>query len=292
MALGTGTRLGPYELLELLGQGGMGAVYRARDSRLERDVAVKVLPDSFASDPDRLRRFTQEARAVAALNHPNILTIHDVGTDCGIPYVVTELLRGETWRELLTRRMPTSRQVLTYAAQAAQGLAAAHAKGLVHRDLKPENLFLTSDGRVKILDFGLAKQSASGGETAATISNQTLGNVLVGTLAYMAPEQAQALPVDARADVFAFGVVLYEMLTGRHPFLRETAAGTLTAILHENPQPMPQVSEAIPPIADAIVRRCLAKQRDERFPDGRALAAAIDEILHAPAGAAPLREVE
>ena len=293
MPLAAGTRLGPYEVLELIGAGGMGSVYRARDPRLGRDVAIKVLPDTIAADPDRLRRFGQEARAVAALNHPNILTVHDVGVADGTPYVVTELLEGETWRELLARRTPTARQVLGFAAQAACGLAAAHARGIVHRDLKPENLFLTTDGRVKILDFGLAKQTElSAPEAAVTMASPTQPNVLVGTLGYMAPEQVQARPVDARADVFAFGVVLYEMLARQQPFLRDTVPATLSAILHDAPSPLTPGHPEIPPMADVLLRRCLAKRREDRFADARELGLAIDEVLRVPGGTSPLRDVE
>ena len=288
MSVTAGTRLGPYEVLGLLGEGGMGEVYRARDPRLDRLVALKVLRSEVASDPDRLARFEREARAVAALNHPHILTVYDVGTDTasGTPYVVTELLEGETWREVLAHRMPTPGQVLGLAAQAAHGLAAAHAKGIVHRDLKPDNLFLTADGRVKILDFGLAKQTGPGPDGAtAAMSNATQANVVVGTLAYMAPEQVQAEPVDARADVFALGVVLYEMLTGPHPFRRDTVTATLAAILQDVPPPLEATDRAIPAAAGIVVRRCTAKRREERYADGHALALALEEALQTPAGA-------
>src|SRR5512139_2643300 len=225
MPVWAGTHLGPYEVVVLLGKGGMGEVYRARDPRLGRDVALKVLHDDVASDPERLKRFELEARAVAALNHPHILTVHDVGSHGGAPYVVSELLEGESLREVLSRRSPTHRQVLAWAVQAAQGLAAAHQKGIVHRDLKPENLFLTTDGRIKILDFGLAKQSAPSPQSEElTASSPTQPGVVMGTVAYMSPEQAQARPVDARSDLFSFGVVLYELLARKHPFRRETLA--------------------------------------------------------------------
>ena len=220
MTLTAASRLGPYEVLEPLGAGGMGEVYRARDPRLGRDVAIKVLPEPVAEDPERLQRFEHEARAVAALNHPNILTVHDVGSHDGSPYVVTELLEGETLREVLLRRAPSTRQVVAWGMQAAQGLAAAHQKGIVHRDIKPENLFLTIDGRVKILDFGLAKlmqpavPSVSQTE-ASTAAPATDVGVILGTVAYMSPEQVTgARRVDARSDIFSLGVVLYELSRG------------------------------------------------------------------------------
>src|SRR5512139_860968 len=235
MSLVAGTRLGPYEVLDLLGVGGMGEVYRARDPRLGRDVAIKVLPAEVGADPERLSRFEREARAVAALSHPNILTVFDVGTHEGVPYVVTELLQGETLREMISRRTPTQRQVLSIAVQVAQGLDAAHGKGIVHRDLKPENVFVTTDGRVKLLDFGLAKQvqRLASDSVEPTESSPTEAGQMVGTIGYMSPEQVRGLPVDARTDVFSFGVVLYELLAGKHPFRRETTIATLTAILEE-----------------------------------------------------------
>jgi WD40 repeat protein len=294
MPLAAGTRLGPYEIRGVLGAGGMGVVYRARDTRLERDVAVKVLPEAFADDPDRLRRFEQEARAVAALNHPHIVTIHDVGTHQGAPFVVTELLEGETLREVLTHRAPSQRQLLEVAAQAADGLAAAHRKGLVHRDLKPENLFLTTDGRLKILDFGLATHVRGHGADAErpTETHVSTPGVVVGTAAYMAPEQVQAKPVDVRADVFAFGVVLYELLARRHPFLRPTLPATLTAIVTETPPELSTIDRTIPPAVAGVVRRCLEKAREDRYPSAHELAVALEAVRQAPSGAASLQDVE
>ena len=288
MSLSPNVKLGPYEIVELLGAGGMGEVYRARDPRLGREVAVKVLPPDFAKDDLRLRRFEHEARAVAALNHPNILTVFDVGTDDGTPYVVTELLEGETFRELLRRRAPTQQQVLALAVQATQGLAAAHHKGIVHRDLKPENLFLTADGRVKILDFGLARMAAALNEDSAatTEENLTRPGMLVGTVAYMSPEQAKALPVDPRGDVFSFGIVLYELLSRTHPFRRDTMTATLTAILQETPPAPSTLDGEIPHALDWVVMRCLEKAPDERFPSAHELGLALDAVLKAPAGAA------
>ena len=294
MTLARGARLGPYEIVELLGAGGMGEVYRAQDPRLGREVAVKVLPAEVAADPARLRRFEQEARAVAALNHPHILTVFDIGSHDGTLFVVTELLEGETLREVLTRRAPTQHQVLTLVLQAAQGLDAAHRKGIVHRDLKPENLFLTTDGRVKILDFGLARVVApvTADSEMTTRETFTRPGALLGTVAYMSPEQARAFPVDLRSDVFSLGIVLYELLTRKHPFHRQTVTATLTAILHESPPDPSTVDEAIPPALDKVVRRCLEKNREDRYPAARELALALEAVLQAPPGAAWLTEVE
>src|SRR5512139_4017952 len=271
MPLAAGSHLGPYEILDPLGAGGMGEVSRARDPRLGREVAVKVLPEEVAGDPEWLSRFEREARAVAALNHPNILTIFDVGTHEGVPYVVTELLQGETLRELVSRRSPTQRQVLSLAVQAAQGLEAAHAKGIVHRDVKPENVFVTTDGRVKVLDFGLAKLAGrlTSGSDESTESSPTDAGLVVGTVGYMSPEQVRGLAVDARTDVFSLGVVLYELLGGKHPFRRETTVGTLTAILEETPSELSTLGRGIAPAVSGIVRRCLEKGREERYASAR-----------------------
>ena len=267
----TGTILGPYQIEAKLGEGGMGEVYRARDTRLNRLVALKVLRPEVAGDSDRLARFEREAQAVAALNHPNILTVHDVGVHAGTPYVVTELLEGENLREVVSHRAPTERQVLGWAVQSAHGLAAAHQKGIVHRDLKPENLFLTTDGRVKILDFGLAKQTgpeSSDGDALTAASPKTAGMVM-GTVAYMSPEQLEGRPVDAQSDLFSFGVVLYELLAKTNPFRRETGSATIGAILQEAPPPLMSVDPSIPRAVDGIVRRCIEKRREESVP-GRA----------------------
>src|SRR5512143_3944646 len=246
----------------------MGEVYRARDPRLGRDVALQVIRGERVEGADGLRRFEREARATASLNHPGILTVHDVGTDGGTAYVVTELLEGETLREACSSRAPTQRQIVAWAVQVAQGLAAAHQKGIVHRDLKPENLFLTTDGRIKILDFGLAKQSrASLDSGELTESSPTGTGMVMGTVAYMSPEQAQALSLDARSDLFSFGVVLYELLGRRHPFRRETVAATLGAILQETPPPLASLDATIPRAVDGIVRRCLEKKKEDRLQD-------------------------
>ena len=254
MALNSGTKLGPYEIIAPLGAGGMGEVYRARDSRLDRVVAIKVLPTSLAADTERLRRFEQEARSVAALNHPNILAVHDIGTHDGAPYMVCELLEGETLRERLQGGVLSSRKAVEYAIQIAQGLAAAYDKGIIHRDLKPENIFLTKDGRVKILDFGLAKIAPARSE--ASNAAQTLTSVdvalteagqVLGTAGYMSPEQVRGLVVDHRSDIFAFGSILFEMLSGKRAFSRDTAAETMTAILKEDPQELSEMNRNISP---------------------------------------------
>ena len=247
MTLAVGTKLGPYEILAPLGAGGMGEVYRARDERLKRDVAVKVLPGSLSSDPERLKRFEQEAQAAGGLNHPNITAVYDVGQHDGAPYVVQELLEGETLRATLLHGRLPSRKAIDYASQIARGLAAAHEKGVVHRDLKPENLFLTRDGRAKILDFGLAKliqpRQQDGGSPSVlpTQGEATEPGVVLGTLGYMSPEQVRGRPADARSDIFAFGCVLYEMLSGQRAFRGDTAADTMSAILTREP---PDLSDA------------------------------------------------
>jgi eukaryotic-like serine/threonine-protein kinase len=277
MSISSGTRLGPYEILAPIGAGGMGEVYRARDSRLERDVAIKVLPLDFSRDAERARRFEQEARAVAALNHPNILAIHDIGSHDGGPYIVSELLDGQTVREPLVDGPLPVRKAVEYARQIALGLAAAHGKEIVHRDLKPENIFITSDGRVKILDFGLAKvtldESLSQGPTVATSPG-----AVMGTVGYMSPEQVRGSKLDHRSDLFSFGAVLYEMLTGRRAFQRDTAAETMTAILKEDPPEMAVSGIAVSPGLDRIIRHCLEKNPEERFQSARDIAFALDAL--------------
>ena len=274
MAIQAGTRLGPYEIVAPLGAGGMGEVYRARDTRLGRDVAIKVLPARFASDPDRLHRFEQEARAVAALDHPNILALHDVGTHEGAPYLVTELLEGESLRERLRDGALPSRKVVELAVQVCAGLAAAHEKGIVHRDLKPENLFITNDGHVKILDFGVAKLKPPQREPAVapTLVDTTAPGMVIGTVAYMSPEQVRGRTVDHRSDIFSLGCVLYEMLTGKQAFTRDTAADTLSAILKEEPPDLTTVKPGAPPALAQIVSHCLEKHPEERFQSTRDLA--------------------
>jgi len=248
MALTSGTKIGPYEILAPLGAGGMGEVYRARDARLGRDVAIKVLPEALARDIERLRRFETEARAVAALSHPNILSIHDIGTHEGAPYLVSECLEGQSLRQELSGGALPLRRAVEYGTEIAQGLAAAHDKGIIHRDLKPENIFVTRDGRVKILDFGLAKLAApeaTSGEGATLEAVPTSAGAVLGTVGYMSPEQVRGEPADARSDIFALGTILYEMLSGQRAFRRDTSAETMTAILKEEP---PEVSASGKPI--------------------------------------------
>ena len=286
MALDTGTRLDRYEVVGLLGKGAMGEVYRARDSRLGRDVAIKVLPSAYASDPERLRRFDQEARAAGALNHPNIVAIFDVGTHDGSPFVVTELLEGHTLRTRLNDGPPPLRKALDYAVQVAQGLAAAHAKGIVHRDLKPENLFVTNDGHVKILDFGLAKLVRGEGHGAAEADSLVatamteMGRVM-GTVGYMAPEQVRGEAADHRADVFALGCVLHELLTGRPPFHRESAVESMAAIVRDDLPPLDPALESRAPALGALLRRCVEKLPGERFESARDIAWALDAVARA-----------
>jgi eukaryotic-like serine/threonine-protein kinase len=263
--LTSGAKLGPYEIVAPLGAGGMGEVYRARDTRLRREVAVKVLPESFATDADRLLRFEQEARAVGALSHPNILSVHDIGVQHGIHYIVTELLDGESLRERLSNGALPPRRATDYAIQIAQGLASAHEKGVIHRDLKPENLFVSKDGRVKILDFGLAKQTvvAARPEDATLASNaRTSPGMVLGTVGYMAPEQVRGEAADHRSDIFSFGAVLYEMLAGQRAFQRNSSIETMNAILKEEPREIATPERVISPVLQRIVHRCLEKERE------------------------------
>jgi len=291
MALTSGTKLGPYEIQSPLGAGGMGEVYRAHDTRLNRDVAIKVLPPAFARDPERLRRFQQEAEAVAALNHPNILAIHDFGEHEGSPYIVTEFLEGETLRERLRPGAMPVRKAIESAGQIARGLAAAHDKGIVHRDLKPENIFITRDGRVKILDFGLAKLTRS--ETtadAATLASQTEAGMVLGTAGYMSPEQVKGLTADHRADLFNFGAILYEILSGNRAFHGETSIESMNAILKEDP-PEFTVTNRVPPLLERIVRHCLEKSAEERFQSARDVAFALESLSGGSASDAAMSAV-
>ena len=284
MTLTSGTKLGPYEIQSPLGAGGMGEVYRARDSRLGREVALKVLPESFSGDADRLRRFEQEARAVAALNHPNILAIHDIGEQGAAPFIVSELLEGSSLRVELEQGPLSARKASDYAAQIAQGLAAAHDKGIVHRDLKPENIFLTKEGRVKILDFGLAKLAPNARGTKGQSDGLTLTSsptevgMVMGTAGYMAPEQVRGAAVDSRTDIFAFGAVLYEMISGKRAFRRDTTAETMTAILKEDPPELSEMDHLVSPGLERIVRRCLEKQPEQRFQSAKDLAFALEAL--------------
>ena len=284
MTLAAGTKLGPYEIVAPIGAGGMGEVYRARDARLGRDVAVKILPEFFARDPERLRRFEQEARAVAALNHPNILALYDIGSQDGRPYLVSELLEGQTLREMLRNGPLLPRKAGEYGVQVASGLAAAHEKGIVHRDLKPENIFITKDGRAKILDFGLAKltqaaaPSPAGSEGITLTSTPTQAGVVMGTAGYMAPEQVRGQAIDHRTDLFAFGSVLYEMISGQRAFSRDTSAETMTAILKEDPPELANRANVVSPALERIVRRCLEKRPEQRFQSAQDLAFALGTL--------------
>jgi serine/threonine protein kinase len=286
MPVSSGGRLGPYELLSSLGAGGMGEVYRARDTRLGRDVAVKVVAADGASNPDRLHRFEQEARAVAALDHPHILSIHDVGTENGTAYVVFELLEGETLRQRLERGPLPTRKAVELVVQTCRGLAAAHARGIIHRDLKPENLFLTKDGRLKILDFGLAKLKDTPereDELKKTRTHTaTEQGMLLGTVGYMSPEQARGQPADARSDLFALGAIVYEMLSGRRAFEGATPADLLSAILTREPPEIVAPNGAVPAALERVVRRCLEKDPEERFQSARDIAFALEALSSAP----------
>jgi eukaryotic-like serine/threonine-protein kinase len=269
MAVAPGQKIGPYQILGQIGAGGMGEVYRAHDARLGRDVAIKVLPASFSSDPDRLSRFAQEARAAAALNHPNILAIHDIGDWQGAPYIVSELLVGETLRERLKSGALPARKAIDYALQVTRGLAAAHDKGIVHRDLKPENIFLTEDGHAKILDFGLAKLSHpeqdDASSEAATVQVVTDAGLVMGTAGYMSPEQVRGKVADQRSDLFSFGAILYEMISGKRAFHGDSPADTMSAILKEEPPELSEVARNVPPALERIVRHCLEKNPPQRF---------------------------
>jgi len=282
MALSAGSRLGPYEIVAPIGAGGMGEVYRARDERLKRDVAVKVLPASYSQDADRLRRFEQEAQAAGALNHPNITAVYDLGSHGGAPYIVTELLEGETLRARMSGGAIAVRKATDYAIQVAKGLAAAHEKGIVHRDLKPENLFLTNDGRVKILDFGLAKltqnENAGAQQTNLPTAAATEPGVVMGTLGYMSPEQVKGKPADQRSDIFSFGAILYEMLSGARAFHRDSAAETMSAILREEPPDLSATNKSVQPGLERIVRHCLEKNPEERFYSTRDVAFDLEAL--------------
>jgi Tol biopolymer transport system component len=281
MALTSGTKFGPYQIESLLGAGGMGEVYRARDARLNRDVAIKILPASFSSDTDRLQRFEQESRAAAALNHPNILSIHDIGDDHGTPYVVSELLEGETLRDRLRNGPLSSRKAIDYARQIASGLAAAHEKNIVHRDLKPENIFITNDGRAKILDFGLAKLIRPEADSSGDAPTQQVGTdagTVMGTVGYMSPEQVRGKPADQRSDIFAFGTILYEMLSGKRAFHGDSAADTMSAILKEDPPDLAETNRNVSPALERIVRHCLEKSPAERFQSARDVAFNLEAL--------------
>jgi Tol biopolymer transport system component len=293
MPLRQGDRLGPYEVVAPLGAGGMGEVYRARDPRLGRDVAVKILPEALAGEPERLLRFEREARAASALNHPNIVTVHEFGCHGETRYLVTELLEGEPLRATLERGALPLARALGYAVQLARGLSIAHDKGIVHRDLKPENLFVTRDGRIKILDFGLALplEGEPGGAQSEAATALTLAGTVIGTASYMAPEQVRGEPTDPRSDCFAFGCVLYELLAGRRAFARPSAAETMAAVLKEDPPPLTELRPDVPATLVQVVERCLAKSPAERCASGRELLFALEIAglaSGAPTAALPL----
>jgi serine/threonine protein kinase/Tol biopolymer transport system component len=288
MTIATGTKLGRYEIRSKIGEGGMGEVYLARDTQLGRDVAVKVLPSTYSDDTDRLHRFEQEACAASALNHPNILSIYDVGTHDGSPYVVSELLQGQTLRQRVSGTSLPQRKAMDYALEIARGLAAAHEKGIVHRDLKPDNLFITNDGRVKILDFGLAKLTGAGNTELSqtgipTRRVDTDPGKVMGTVGYMSPEQLKGRAVDHRSDIFSFGAILYEMLSGRRAFHGESAAETMSAILKEDPPDLSETNQRISPALERLVNRCLEKNPAERFHSASDLAFALEAL----SGSAP-----
>jgi len=282
MALSQGERLGPYEVLAPLGAGGMGEVYQARDTRLGREVAIKVLPEELFRDGGRLKRFEQEARSASALNHPNIITVHQIEQSGPILFIVMELVAGKTLRELLLPGPLSIKKALLIANQVADGLACAHEAGIVHRDLKPENLMVTKDDRVKILDFGLAKLTLAalenGSPTATTVMGVTEPGVVLGTVGYMSPEQASGLAVDYRSDQFSFGSILYEMTTGRRAFRKKTAAQTLGAIIQDEPEPIASLNQKAPAPLRWIVERCLSKDPNDRYASTRDLARELGVI--------------
>ena len=291
-----GQQIGHYRILSLLGAGGMGEVYRAHDPRLERDVAIKVLPAGLATDPDRLRRFEQEARAAAALNHSNIIAIYELGMHEGAPYVVTEVLEGQTLRDRLRENPIPARKAVEYAQQVARGLAAAHDKGIVHRDLKPENLFVLRDGTVKILDFGLAKlirpEASDLPSEAPTLASQTDPGMVMGTMGYMSPEQVRGLATDHRTDIFTLGAILYEMLSGRPAFQGDTPADTASAILREEPPELSEATRNLPPGVEHIIRHCLEKNPAERFQSARDLAFDLERLSGVSGSTSAVRAVE
>ncbi len=268
MPLASGTRLGRYEIKSLLGAGGMGEVYLAEDTKLDRRVALKILPPEFADDKDRMSRFVREAKSASALNHPNIITIHEIGETDGTHFIATEYIQGETLRTRLTQHPPDVKTMLDVAIQIASALEAAHRAGIIHRDIKPDNIMVRHDGYVKILDFGLAKLTAPPtpiSDAAAPTVMTTTPGMIVGTVSYMSPEQAKGRAVDARTDLFSFGIVLYEMLTGKRAFAGENALEVIGAILHTEPPPLKQVLPELPSEIERIVNKTLRKEADERY---------------------------
>ena len=286
MSFSVGDRVGRFEVLGALGAGGMGEVYRARDSQLGRDVAIKVLPDAFSQDADRRRRFEQEARTAGGLNHPNIVAVYDVGIEREFTYIVTEILEGETLDQRIQGRPLPIRKAIDYALQIANGMAAAHERGVVHRDIKPANVFVTNHGRIKILDFGLATSVGQESPETETVTVDDSQHAVTGTVPYMSPEQARGSRLDHRTDIFSFGVVLYEMLTGVRPFKRVSQAETFHAILYEDPPGLPRGDPAMPAL-DRIIRRCLEKKPEERFQNFRDLAFHLETRSEEPAGGKP-----
>ena len=293
MSLAVGEHVGPYEILAPLGQGGMGEVYRARDTRLHREVAVKVLREAIANDPESLSRFRRETHAVAALNHPNILAIHDAGEQGGLPYAVTELLDGETLADRLAAGPLPTRRAVEIAAQVADGLAAAHEKGIFHRDVKPANVFLTRDGRIKILDFGIARIGAIApiADETGMVTQEASSRQLLGTVPYMSPEQLRGQPADGRSDIFALGAVLYEMLIGRSAFGRATPAETIGTILREDPMASEEAGRLPPPVA-GLLRRCLEKEPSDRYHSARDLFLDLRAFAVEPTRTEPVSPVE
>src|SRR4030081_2818573 len=275
-----GQLLGHYRVLEKIGEGGMGEVFRARDERLGRDVALKLIRPSSSANPDHVRRFDQEARAAAALNHPNIVAIYDVGLQDGSPYIVSELLQGQTLRRRLRAGPVPVEQATDYALQMVRGLIAAHERRIVHRDLKPENLFITRDGRIKILDFGVAKLQSlpEADQPIDALTTVTKSGAVIGTVAYMSPEQLRGKPVDHRSDIFSLGAILYEMLTGRRAFLGETEVDTMTAVMREEPPEMDVSQGRVPSSLHHIIRHCLEKEPENRFQSGKDLAFALEAL--------------
>jgi serine/threonine protein kinase/dipeptidyl aminopeptidase/acylaminoacyl peptidase len=298
MALTPGTRLGPYEIVAAVGAGGMGEVYRARDTRLDRIVAIKILPESFAGDRERLERFQQEARILSTLNHPNLMAVYDVGVQDGMHFLVSEFFEGETLRERLEAGPLPQRRVIEYGLQIAKGLAAAHDKQIVHRDLKPENIFVLRDGRVKILDFGLAKQKVMAATVDATMTspNQTSAGTVLGTAGYMSPEQVRGEAVDNRSDIFALGAILYEMIAGQRAFRGDSSVEVMTAILKQEPPELSESNTNVPLGLQRIVNRCLEKKPEARFQSASDLAFALDSLSNSGSttsgGLRPLKDVE
>ncbi len=293
MALTPGTKLGPYEIQSSIGAGGMGEVYRARDTRLAREVAIKVLPEAFARDADRLQRFEHEARVLSTVNHPNILAIHDVGAQGDLHYLVSELLEGQTLREKMSAGPLSQRRVTEYAVEMARGLAAAHDKGIVHRDLKPDNVFITKDGRIKILDFGLAKQAIgeaglSGQSATVAAPTPTQPGTVMGTAGYMSPEQVRGQTVDHHSDIFSLGAILYEMISGKRAFKGDTGVETMNAILKEDPPELNESGLNVTPGLDRIVRHCLEKEPGQRFQSARDLAFDLESLSSLSGAAKPV----